>query len=79
MSHRQIKSAEILAIIAFLTAVGVLCGFAKTAQAQSECVEDDIPMNYSLYYEDYRNGGWETSLPYLHWICLLYTSDAADE
>lgn len=68
MSHRQIKSAEILAIIAFLTTVGVLCGFAKTAQAQSECVEDDIPMNYSLYYEDYRNGGWETSIPYLRWI-----------
>ena len=46
----------------------VLSGFAKTVQAQSECVEDDIPMNYSLYYEDYRNGGWDTSIPYLRWI-----------
>ncbi len=68
MSIRQIRSAEILAIIAFLTTVVVFSGFAKTAQAQGECVEDDIPMNYSLYYEDYRNGGWETSLPYLRWI-----------
>lgn len=68
MSLRQIKSAEILAVIAVLTTVVVLSGFAKTVQAQSECVEDDIPMNYSLYYEDYRNGGWDTSIPYLRWI-----------
>jgi len=47
----------------------LMAGFAAPAAAQSaECNEDDVRMNYSLYYEDYKIESWGTSLPYLQWI-----------
>jgi len=45
-----------------------LLASANSAFAQTECNEDDIPMNYSLYAEDFKNGNFETALPYLRWI-----------
>ncbi len=42
-----------------------------TARAQeAECSEDqnDHAMNYSLYYEDFKNKNYESALPYLKWI-----------
>lgn len=45
--------------------------FAVTAKAQGgPCSEDanTVRMNYSLYYEDYKNENWQTSLPYLRWM-----------
>lgn len=45
--------------------------FAVAAKAQGgPCSEDTntVRMNYSLYYEDYKNENWQTSLPYLRWM-----------
>ncbi|NNE69467.1 MAG: tetratricopeptide repeat protein [Rhodothermales bacterium] len=45
--------------------------FAAGAKAQGgPCSEDanTVRMNYSLYYEDYKNENWQTSLPYLRWM-----------
>jgi tetratricopeptide (TPR) repeat protein len=44
---------------------------AVNVQAQEAACSDDQndhAMNYSLYYEDYKNDNFETSLPYLKWI-----------
>ena len=55
-------------VFVLLAALG-LKGFAPAAHAQSaECNEDDVRMNYSLYYEDFKIESWSTSLPYLKWI-----------
>ncbi|MDA0378549.1 MAG: hypothetical protein O2899_03565, partial [Bacteroidetes bacterium] len=52
-----------------LLAAFSLKGLAPVAMAQSaECNEDDVRMNYSLYYEDYKIESWNTALPYLKWI-----------
>ena len=40
----------------------------NVAMAQQECNQDDIPMNYSLYAEDFKNESFDTALPYLRWI-----------
>ncbi len=54
--------AMLAAVITFLAAT------PASAQPSPECNEDDVPMNYSLYYEDYKIESWSTSLPYLKWI-----------
>ena len=36
--------------------------------AQGECNEHDVRKNYSLYAEEYKNGNFESALPYLKWI-----------
>lgn len=54
--------------IAMLAAVIGLQASPAAAQPSPECNEDDVPMNYSLYYEDYKIESWSTSLPYLKWI-----------
>ncbi|MBO6779832.1 MAG: tetratricopeptide repeat protein [Rhodothermales bacterium] len=56
--------------VAFLV-LAASFGLSAGVKAQGgPCSEDanDIRVNYSLYYEDYRNENWETSLPYLRWI-----------
>ena len=69
MSYRlptlHVRAGAVLLLVAMLS----LKGFVPAANAQSaECNESDIPMNYSLYYEDYKIESWSTSLPYLKWI-----------
>lgn len=54
--------------IAMLAAIIGLQALPAAAQPSPECNEDDVPMNYSLYYEDYKIESWSTSLPYLKWI-----------
>ncbi len=64
-SHARFNAAVIafLALLLSLTAVS-----PASAQPGPECNEDDVPMNYSLYYEDFKIESWATSLPYLKWI-----------
>ncbi|MDA1028037.1 MAG: hypothetical protein O3B41_03170 [Bacteroidetes bacterium] len=68
MHNRLIKKAHLLFSMLMLSAVWSLLASVNTAQAQAECNTDDVPMNYSLYAEDFKNGGFETALPYLRWI-----------
>ncbi len=58
---------EALAIAMLASVIG-LQAVPAAAQPSPECNEDDVPMNYSLYYEDYKIESWSTSLPYLKWI-----------
>lgn len=58
---------EVLAIVVLAAIIG-LQAMPAAAQPSPECNEDDVPMNYSLYYEDYKIESWSTSLPYLKWI-----------
>ena len=64
-SHARFNAAVIafLALPLSITAVS-----PASAQPGPECNEDDVPMNYSLYYEDFKIESWATSLPYLKWI-----------
>ena len=60
--HLQ-KSGLLVLALSFTLSIG--------AKAQNgPCSEDanDIRTAYSLYYEDYKNENWQTSLPYLKWI-----------
>lgn len=61
---------RIKALAAFLLAVFVTTGVAQAAYGQDECDVDEntIRMNFSLYYEDFKNEAYETALPYLGWI-----------
>lgn len=69
MLFRLPKIGTNAAASVFLIALFGLSAMPNLATAQSaECNEDDIRMNYSLYYEDYKIESWETSLPYLKWI-----------
>jgi tetratricopeptide (TPR) repeat protein len=38
------------------------------AQANGSPSEQDIQRNYSLYFEDFRNGNYERAMPFLNWI-----------
>lgn len=54
-----------------LFALAALVALAPAAHAQAlECgdVESDKAMNFSLYYENYKNGAYEEAQPYLSWI-----------
>ncbi len=68
MLFSTIKSKASSSIMAILLAIIGFSIGAAPAVAQSECNEDDVRMNYSLYYEDYKIESWDTSLPYLQWI-----------
>ncbi|MDE2995642.1 MAG: tetratricopeptide repeat protein [Bacteroidota bacterium] len=69
MTYRLPHVTTILGAFLLLAGVFSLNGLVPAAQAQSaECNEDDVRMNYSLYYEDYKIESWSTSLPYLKWI-----------
>ncbi len=57
-----------LSSLLLLGATWSLMASFNTASAQTACNTDDIPMNYSLYAEDFKNGGYESALPYLRWI-----------
>lgn len=68
MSLPNLERKASSAIIAVFIAIIGFSFAATPALAQSECNEDDVRMNYSLYYEDYKIESWDTSLPYLKWI-----------
>lgn len=67
MIQRFYTSSPLLGITLVVLAMSSSL-FATTASAQGECVEDDVPMNYSLYAEDFKNESFDTALPYLQWI-----------
>ena len=52
-----------------LLSVSLLSLTPNSARAQV-CSDDqnDRAMNYSLYYEDFKNGNYEAAMPFLHWI-----------
>jgi tetratricopeptide (TPR) repeat protein len=69
MKHRRLLPAaarQVLVLSLVMLGMGLR---SVTAKAQA-CSEDqnEIAMNYSLYYEDFKNGNFETALPYLRWI-----------
>lgn len=68
MHNRLTNKTRFLFSILMLSAAWSLLASVNTAKAQAECNTDDVPMNYSLYAEDFKNGGFETALPYLRWI-----------
>ncbi|RMH52205.1 MAG: tetratricopeptide repeat protein [Bacteroidetes bacterium] len=41
---------------------------AAAQQAQEEPSEEEKAMNYSLYYESFKNGDYKSAMPYLRWI-----------
>ena len=51
-----------------LIAAGVAFCFSAVPAAAQEPSEDDIRMNYSLYYEAYKNDDFTFALPYLNWM-----------
>lgn len=59
---------EALAVAMLAAILSLQAASPAAAQPSPECNEDDVPMNYSLYYEDYKIESWSTSLPYLKWI-----------
>ena len=68
MLLRYKHTHHVLGLALFMTLLMVSFVPSGIANAQSECVEDDIPMNYSLYAEDFKNESFDTALPYLRWI-----------
>lgn len=60
------RSLTAAMLMLFLIAAGAL---AQPARAQSEEVSDqDKAVHYSLYYEDFKNENFQSSLPHLKWI-----------
>lgn len=70
MKTRIPKKLHIQALAAFLMAIFATTGVAQAAYGQDECDVDEntVRMNFSLYYEDFKNESYETALPYLGWI-----------
>lgn len=68
MHNRHLNRKTTLFSIILLSTFWSLMASVNTVFAQAECNTDDVPMNYSLYAEDFKNGGFETALPYLRWI-----------
>ena len=69
MYNRFSKYSVTLFSLMLLGTAWALMASVNSAFAQvGECNEDDIPMNYSLYAEDFKNGSYDTALPYLRWI-----------
>ncbi len=62
------KFVLLLLVTTLISSVGY--AGTSTAQTTQECETDDrtIRVNYSLYYEDYKNESFETALPKLRWI-----------
>lgn len=62
----RIGSLTAAMLMLFLIGAGAL---AQPAQAQSEEISDqDKAVHYSLYYEDFKNENFQSSLPHLKWI-----------
>lgn len=68
MTFRSSYRLHALAIAMLAALLSLQAVSPAAAQPAAECNEDDVPMNYSLYYEDYKIESWATSLPYLKWI-----------
>jgi tetratricopeptide (TPR) repeat protein len=51
-----------------LIAAGAAFAFSAAPAAAQEPSEDDVRMNYSLYYEAYKNDDFAFALPYLNWM-----------
>lgn len=70
MKTRILNKLPTKALAAFLLAVFATTGVAQAAFGQDECDVDEntVRMNFSLYYEDFKNEAYETALPYLGWI-----------
>ena len=51
-----------------LLAAGAAFAFSAAPAAAQEPSEDDVRMNYSLYYEAYKNDDFAFALPYLNWM-----------
>ncbi|NNF02850.1 MAG: hypothetical protein HKN17_00180, partial [Rhodothermales bacterium] len=70
MTTRTLKKLHATAVAAFLLTLFASTGAAQAAYGQDECDVDEntIRMNFSLYYEDFKNESYETALPYLGWI-----------
>ncbi len=45
-----------------------LSAYAQDAGTQEKPTQQDILVHYSLYYEDFKNGNYESALPNLRWI-----------
>ena len=59
---------EALAVAVLAAILSLQAAAPAAAQPTTECNEDDVLTNYSLYYEDYKIESWSTALPYLKWI-----------
>ena len=51
-----------------LLAAGAAFAFSAAPATAQEPSEDDVRMNYSLYYEAYKNEDYAFALPYLNWM-----------
>ena len=67
-NHLSKISVTVFSFVLLGVAWGLLASVNTAFAQDQECIEDNIPMNYSLYAEDFKNGGYETALPYLRWI-----------
>ena len=63
--HR-LQQAGIVALVSLFVLISWMDG--SLAAAQGACNEADVPENYTLYAEDFKNGNYESALPYLKWI-----------
>jgi len=68
MTFRPLSRLHVAAVALLALFLSLQAATPALAQPAPECNENDVPMNYSLYYEDYKIESWETSLPYLKWI-----------
>ena len=55
-------------LLVLLLAIFLVPGFANAQDCPGEPDSNELLMNYSLYYEAFKNKDYQTALPYLKWI-----------
>ncbi len=64
--YYSLRMALVLGLLSMI--LPALSARAQTSENQEKPTKQEIAIHYSLYYEDFKNGNYESALPNLRWI-----------
>ncbi len=64
--YYRLRPALVLGLLSMI--LPALSARAQTSETQEKPTKQEIAIHYSLYYEDFKNGNYESALPNLRWI-----------